>query len=256
MRGADELIREVLRSGPKKPKDLYRECINRGLKRATYYRQLRKMIKLGEIEDAKYELIIELEEADPQDVADHINVLKSSSSDEARIVRAKELVRLCRRRASHIPGLLDFFETSLDDPCMEVRALLVSALYRLIETEREHRPLDKKILQRIIENIETVKKLVLRDPNIKLRKGAIDFLRVAGDIRGLDPIFQILQTCDEQTYTQIKNDLAAALFSNRSYLSKNHKREIWRRIDKLVADTNMKIRNRVEELLEIRNEFH
>ena len=93
---ADEIIIEVLKRGPRTAKELIDECVRaRKLPYSTYKRRLGNLIKLREVEEAKYKLIKKEKEADPEIIRDNIQIIRSDKPDEIRVAEAHHIERLC-----------------------------------------------------------------------------------------------------------------------------------------------------------------
>lgn len=250
---AEEVIIEALREGPKTAKELRHECITKqGIVGSTYNRQLRKLIKLGEVKEAKYELIEKEKEADPEIIRDCIKIIRSDKPDKIRVARAKQLNRLCYwKRTAYAPDLLNFLKTSFNDKNEKVRKHLVLALANLLLYEQRRKPRDVHIIHRIIDdNIENLRKLTLKERNHEVRVAVLKFLGYTGDVRALDPIFEIIKSSSEEEYEKLKEWIQWVLFTPEYLLTKKLRRDVSKRIDKLFTDPNEKVRKRAKELHE------
>jgi len=252
MRGADkdEIIKEVLIEAPKTPKELLHECLERGLKRPTYYKHLKKLIKIGEVKEAEYELIEKEKEADPEIIRDCIRIIRSDAPDDIRVARAEQLNRLCYwKRTAYAPDLLNFLKTSLNDRNEKIRKHLVLALANLLLYEQRRRPRDVHIIRRIIEdNIENMKELASKETNLEVRVAVLKFLGYTCDIRALDPIFEIIRNCNEKEYEGLKEWIQVVLFTPEYLLARKLRREVSNRLDQLLINPIEQVRKRASEL--------
>ena len=254
MRGTDkdEIIKGALKEAPKTPKELLRECLKRGLERPTYYNHLKKLVKIGEVRQAKYELIEKEKEADPEIVRDCIQIVRSDKPDEIRVARARHIERLCHwKRTAFTPDLLCFLNTSFNDKNEKVRKHLVLAFANMLSYEQKRKLRDVRIIDRIVdENIDNVKKLALEDMNHEVRVAVLRFLGYTGDIRALDPIFEIIKNCFEEEYEKLKEWIHVVLFTQEYLLTKKLRREVAKRLDQLLMDPNEPVKKRAKELHE------
>jgi len=251
MRWAEKTIIEALKKGSKTAKELRYECVTKqGIAGSTYNRQLRKLVKLGEVKEAKYKLIEKEKEADPEIIRDCIQIIRSDDPDGIRVAKARHIERLCYlKRTVCAPQLLQFFEFSLDDKNDDVRKHLVLALANLLRYEQKREPRDSSIIHRIIEdNIENMKKLALKEKNHEVRVAVLKFLGYTGDIRALDPIFEIVKNFNEKEYEILKGWIQWVLFTPEYLLAKKLRRVVVKRLDRLLTDSDEDVRKRAKEL--------
>lgn len=248
---ADEIIIEVLKKEPRTSKELIDECVCiRGLPYSTYKRRLDKLVLLGEVKEAKYELIEKEKEADPNVIRDCMQTIRSDKPDEIRVLRARHLERLCyRKRTAYGPELLHFLETSVNDENEGVRKHLVSALANLLRYEQKRKPRDAHIIHRIIdENLENMTELASKDTSHYVRVAVLKFLGYTGDIRALDSIFGIIKSSSEEEYEGMKEWVQWVLFTSEYLLARKLRREVANRLDSLLIDPDEDVRRRAKEL--------
>lgn len=251
MRRAEEVITEALREGPKTAKELRHVCVTKqGIVGSTYNRQLRKLIKLGEVKEAKYELIEKEKEADPEIIRDCIRIIRSDAPDEIRVARAEQLNRLCYwRRTAYVSHLLNFLETSVNDQNETVRKHLVLALANMLLYEQRRRTRDHRIIKRIInKNIRNMAWLASKDTSIEVRAAVLKFLGYTGDVRALDPIFEIIKNCSEEEYERLKEWIHVVLFTKEYLLTEKLRREAANRLDQLLIDRDENVKKRAKDL--------
>ena len=248
-RRTDEVIIEVLKEGSKTNKELRKECLKRGAPPSSYNKKLRKLVERGEVKEAKFEYVDD-READTYLLLDCISIIKSDKPDEKRVGRAKHLERLCYwKRTAYAPKLLDFFKNSINDENEVVREYLVLALANLLWYEQKRTPRSHDIIKRIIdENLENMTNLASSENNFKVRVAVLRFLGYTGDIRALDPIFEIIKNCTENEYERLKEWIQWVLFTAEYLLAKKFKREVPKRLDQLLNDPIEQVRIRATEL--------
>lgn len=251
MRRADEIIIEVLKRGPRTSKELIDECVRaRKLPYSTYKRRLGNLIKLREVEEAKYKLIKKEKEADPEIIRDCIKIIRSDAPDDIRVAKANYIERLCYwKRTAYAPDLLNFLKTSLNDKNDDVRKYLASALANLLRYEQRRKPRDAHITQRVIdENIENMTKLASEDTNHQVRVAVLKFLGYTGDVRALDPIFEIIKNCSEEEYERLKEWIHVVLFTKEYLLTEKLRREAAKRLGQLLIDRDEDVKKRAKDL--------
>ena len=219
MRGdPDRIIKEVLRQGPKTPKELSSACLDNEISKSSYYRCLRKLIKKEEIKEAKYELIEKVMEADREEVDRCITAISKALINGNKNVlssRIDELRLLSERnRIAHFPRVLmqikECLESSLLVYDFETFKKLVVTLSNILGFEQYHKP---KGWDRITERIQNeispeVISVIMEHPEFP-DSSAISFLGEVGTKEAVIAIFDKIRSKPSEAIPRI--DTARAL---------------------------------------------
>lgn len=253
MRGADEVIKEVLKEGPKKTKELYNECVDKkGLSKDTYYRHLKKLISLGEVKDAKYKLIEKEREANPKEVIECMKRLKETRDKDLLKIISSDFVRLCdSKRVSHIPNVLSFLESSLEDPKFKPTKVLknyIKSLYSILYYEKRRRSPKEDIIKRIVENLGKIRAILEESTDPEIIEESLYFLSETEKEEAVNIILDLAMRLPEDVYHNIKTSIERSLFSPGWPIYEAHHKAINEKIYDMINNTDLSIKGRGKQL--------
>jgi HEAT repeat protein len=248
-------IKEALQShgGSATPNELKKTCVEeKRIPASTYYRELRKMQKSGEIARSpppRYELV---EERRPpvnrKDVRICLKNLKKTTDVDLRIEFAKDFEKLSESDGfEKEPDVLVVARRLLDDQSESIRVLSVKALTNIVD-----RASDRRIVERVrVDNQEKMGEIALNDFSIACRQNAIDFLGKIGDERAIEVLFEIVkQEPSDRDYSQLSYVLRRALTSPNSRQVKQHKKDIRQLLLSLLRNDREAVKERAKGLLD------
>lgn len=196
--------------------------------------------------EAEIETLIEARprpEATSEEIDLCLNLLKDLD-EETRAQGAIELLNLSYDKdIAYNSRVLEMLKVSLKDQYEEVRLNAISVLRSILWKQK-----DERVKRRIAnDNTGTIIQLALDDPNFRVRCEAMDLLVMISEKDAIEPLFQILTTCDEKDYKELHSPLKSAL---RKLSSGKHKLEIRGKLFSLLKNPSEVVKNRAKAMLE------
>lgn len=234
MRGTDkdEIILNILKEGSKSLAELRDEALRRGLSRSTFYKHIKKLVHLGEVKEAKYEMIPKIEEANREEVDNCLLTLIEEDNEHIIFSRLTQLTKLSySKRIAHFPnviqnvaGLLDKVEVVDNERNLKQ---IFECLRAILFFEQLHQAKKwKKIMERLVTaTIEKATSLLLRCPNTRI----IEYLGMTRREYAVEVIFTMMQQHNIEANKNEFSSITSALGKDR--LSKEHKKIIHEKLD-------------------------
>ena len=92
---SEEAIRRILKQGPKTPKELRANFKQTGLNMRTYYRARDRLIRSGEVKNARFVLTEKIRESNLNVVIETLQILQTEDNKEVLKRRISSLSRIC-----------------------------------------------------------------------------------------------------------------------------------------------------------------
>ena len=193
MRGKDkdEIILNILKEGAKTPIELREETIRHDVSRSTFYKHIKKLVNSGEVKDAKYELIIKIEEANRKELDEHLTALIKDNNERIILRRLKRLTKLSwNKRMAHYPNVIEKISSLLDKTEVVDNDDNLSQLFECLSSillfeQNNQGEKWKGVMERLVNaTIEKATVLLLKCPNSRIteyfgktnRKNAVDLI--------------------------------------------------------------------------------
>lgn len=197
----DETIMKILREKRRSRKQLLDACKEKGMPYPTVHRRIDQLCKYGMIRRIDvYEVIERIQEADPHEVRECIESLKTERNENVLEIRIDKLTQIsAAKRLAHLSGLAYGLGECLDNPAIirnpTTLSKFVSILPRILRYERNNRqPSFEKAVESLLSHtFVKILKLVegkneIPDPSI------LEFLQESGKEEAVHDVFKIIKS--------------------------------------------------------------
>ena len=253
----DEVIMKILREGPRSRKELLAAaCDEKKIPYPTVYRRVLQLCKYKMIERVDvYRVIERILEADPDEVKEAIESLKTERNENVLDIRIEKLTQISAAKSmAHLPGVACGLGECLGNPAIirnpTTLSKFVSILPRILRYERNNRPssFEKTIESLLNQTLGRILKLV-EDKNEIPDPSILDFLQESGKEEAVHGLFRIIKSNPFGAAGRV-DDLARTLgkqglYAKHSVLIEHYFTELARGKDKDLIKTTKEISRRI-----------
>ena len=251
MRGIDKdnIILDILKEGTKTPTELRKEAIQRGVSRSTFYKHMKKLVKTGEVKEAKYQLIPKLVEADRQEVDDCLTILVNENNEHIILSRLETLTKLSyNKRIAHFPNVIQKIASLLEENIVLNKEEILNQFFECVNAilffEQYYQGIDwKEICDRLVSaTIEKAGMLLLENPNDHI----ISYLGRTNQKYAVDVIINMMKMHPVEANKNEFSSIVRAFGKDKLY--KNHRELIEEELDNFLRSRDERLINLAKTL--------